>query len=277
MKFTPLSKRYRFDDTLMMGIPDYLHQPIANWIYSVLRRKNAIVEPDGLYRNSPYFTKDFREILNVNMRESYPQDWNEAINFILSSNDRTLTILQWCLNYYARRSEAFELEYSLSNGGMGYAVQTTKKDASEYDDGVFDLVERVPEVVKKAADLSFDTNAELLVAWRACYGKNPNYNEAVQICQNVLEGLLKNTYLPKDPKAQLGKLIADIRSGKTLMYKGSNIPSSPNDLLNIIQNVPQYRGMHKAGSGKDAGTEEAEFVLQVTILIWNIHQKAKKA
>jgi len=277
MKFTPISKKYQFNDTLRMDIPDYLRQPIASWIYSVLLRHKAIVEPNGIYRSKPYFTKDFREILNVNMRESYPQEWSEAINFILSDTDRTLTIIQWCLNYYARRSEAWELEYSFSNGGLGYSIQPTKSDASEYDNGVFDLVERVPEVVKKAADLSFDSNAELLKAWRACYGKSPNYNETVQVCQNVLEGLLRDTYLPKDSKAQLGKLIADIRSGKTLAYKGSSIPNSPNDLISIIQNVPQYRGMHKAGTGKDAGKDEAEFVLQATILIWNMHKKAKKA
>jgi len=273
MKFKPLSKKYQFDDTLRMDIPDYLHQPIANWLYSVLERKDAVVRSDGIYRKGAYLSKTFHEILNVNMREAYPQDWNQTINFILSDDDRTLTMLQWCLNYYARRNEAWDLEYSLSNGGVGYAVQATKTNASEYDDGVYDLIERVPEVVRNAAEDSLNSNDELLKAWRSCYGRSPNYNEVVQVCQNVLEGLLRDAYLPKDTKAQLGKLIADIRSGKTLLYKGSNVPSSPNDLLNIIQNVPQYRGMHKAGTGKDASKEEAEFVLHATIFIWNMHQQ----
>lgn len=272
MKFKPLGKKYQFDDTLRMDIPDYLHQPIANWLYGVLSRKDCIIISSGIYRK-PYLDKKFRENLHVNLRETYPQEWSDAIPFILSDDERTLTILQWCLNYYAERREATDLEYSLNNGGIGYTVQCTKKDVSQYEEGVYDLVERLPKAVKETAELSFNSSQELLNAWRSCYGRSPKYNEVVQICQNVLEGLLRDTYLPKDVKAQLGKLIGDIRAGKTLSYKGSGVPGSPNDLLSIIQNVPQYRGLHTAGTGKNAGKEDAEFVLHATIFIWNMHQK----
>lgn len=271
MKFRPLSKRYQFDDTLSMNFLSHLHMPIANWLFDLLINKDLVVRPDGIYRHSPYLTNDFRETLQVNLRETFPSEWNEAIHKILETTDRTTMVMQWCLNYYADQRQANNLEWILSNGGSGYKVLKTDPEASEYTEGVYDLVERVPSPVMQTAKKALGTSSELMKAWQACYHRNPSYNETVQICQNVLESLLRDTYLPKDTKAQLGKLIIDIRNSKTLSYKGSNIPGVPNDLLSIIQNVPQYRGLHKAGTGKDAGKAEAEFILQATILIWNMH------
>ena len=273
MKFKPLSKKYQFDDTLVMDFPGFLHQPIANWLSDLLIDKNRVIKPDGLYVHEPYITDNFREILHVNFREVFPQDWNKALNFILTDTDRTTMMLQWCLNHYANEKIALNLEWMLSGGGSGYAVLKTDKSASEYDDGAYDLVERVPEATKQLAQPALNSNAELLKGWRACYGRSPNYNEAVQACQNVLEQLLRDAYLPKDVKAQLGKLIADIRAGKTLSFKGSNVLDEPNVLLDLIDKVPMYRGMHKAGTGKDAQKAEAEYILLSTIYIWSLHQR----
>jgi len=272
MKFKPLSKKYQFDDTLVMGFPGFLHQPIANWLYNLLLDKSKVVKPDGIYVHEPYLTNGFREALHVNFREAFPSEWNSAIRFILDDTDRTAMILQWCLNYYASEKAAKDLEWMLSGGGSGYAVLKTNKTASEYAEGVYDLVERVPAATKQLAEQTLNSNDELLKAWRACYGRNPSYNEAVQACQNVLEQLLRDTYLPKDTKAQLGKLITDIRAGKTLNFKGSGVVNQPNILLDLVDNVPMYRGMHKAGTGKDAKKAEAEYILLSTIYIWSLHQ-----
>lgn len=274
MKFKPLSKKYRFeDDVLVMDFPGFLHQPIANWIWEVLKRKNLLIEADGLYRHKSYIKEGLKETLHVNLREIFPQEWNEFINFILSDTDRTLTIIQWCLNSYANARDADNLEWALRNGGSGYEVEKTDKDASEYADGVYDLIERVPLATKLAAANSLDQNAQLQAAWRACYGRKPNYKDVVQQSQNVLEEMLRNRYLPQDKKAQLGKLITDIRAGKTLSFKGSNVLNTPNTLLDLIDQVPKYRGIHTAGSGKDPSKEQAEYVLHTTIYLWNLHQK----
>ncbi len=276
MKFKPIAKRYQFDDVLSMTIESHLKEPIANWIYAVLKRKQALVEPDGIYRNYPYITTQLKEILHVNLREVYPQKWGSFIEFVLSDNERTLVILQWCLNYFARSEEANDLEWALSNGGSAYAVEKVNKDASEYVEGVYDLVERVPEPVKAMAKEALSNSEQLLEGWRACYGKNPNYKETVQQSQNVLEELLRDNYLPSDKKAQLGKLIKDIRAGKTLSYKGSDVVKQPNTLLELIQNIPEYRGMHTAGTGKNPTKQQAEYILHTTIYFWNLHQDRSK-
>lgn len=271
MNFKPLSKKYQFDDTLAMDFPVFLHQPLAKWLYSLLTDKRRVVGPDGLYIHDAYLTDNFREALHINFRESFPSDWNEAINFILADMDRTTMMLQWCLNNYANGDFADRLEWILGTAGSGYAVLKTDVSASEYAEGVYDLVERVPTSIKQMAEAALNSNDGLLNAWRACYGRSPNYNEAVQICQNVLEQLLRDTYLPKDAKAQLGKLITDVRAGKTMSFKGSNTLKDPNSTLNLIENVPQYRGMHKAGTGKDADKQIAEYVLLTTIYLYGLH------
>lgn len=273
MKFKPLSKKYQFDETLVMNFPGYLHQPIANWLYDILLSNKKIVKSDGLYVYDPYLTEAFREVLHVNFREVFPQDWSKALNFIISDTDRITMILQWCLNYYANERSAHNLEWTLSNGGSGYAVFKTDVTASEYENGVYDLVERVPSAAKKFAEQALSSNDELLKAWLACYGRKPNYNETVQACQNVLEQFIRDTYLPKDTKAQLGKLITDMRAGKILSFKGSSVVSQPNILLDLIDNVPMYRGIHKAGTGRDAQKAEAEYILLSTIYIWSLHQR----
>lgn len=274
MKFKPLSKKYQFNDTLTLDFPDFMHQPVANWIYELLRSRRLLVEPDGFYRQEPYLTNDFRERLHVNFREVFPTKWNRAISFILSDTDRTTMMLQWCLSHYADQKRAKNLEWILSNGGSGYEVTKTDVEAAEYAEGVYDLTERVSGATKEAAKLAFNSNSELLDAWRDCYGREPNYNSTTQRCQNVLEGLFRDKYLPKDTKAQLGKLIKDIQAkGITLGYKGSSVPNTPNVFIEMICNIPQYRGLHKAGTGKDSSKKEAEYILQATILIWNMHQK----
>lgn len=273
MKFKPLSKKYQFDDTLITSFPGFMHQPIVNWLEDILKRKNLLVAPDIMYPGKRYITNAFREMLHVNLRETYPQAWGDFVNFILADTDRTLTILQWCLNYHANARDANNLEWLLSNSGSGYEVEKTSKDASEYTEGVYDLIERVSGATKQAAKDALTQNDQLLNAWRACYGRNPNYKEVVQQSQNVLEELLRDKYLPKDKKAQLGKLITDIKAGKTLSYKGSDVPSSSNTLLNLIDNVAIYRGVHTAGSGKNPSKQQAEYILHTTIYVWNLHQK----
>jgi hypothetical protein len=272
MNFKPISKKYVFKDTLITDFPDYLHQPIADWLFAILTDHSEVIKADGLYVSEPYLSNSFRTNLQSNLREVFPQEWDKAIRFILTNTDRTLVILQWCLNNYATSKDAYGLEYMLATGGSGYAVELTDKNASEYSSGVYDLIERVPESIKEMAEKSFKSNDELLKAWVACFGRNPKYNEVTQICQNVLESLLRDIYLPRDAKAQLGKLIADIRSGKSLVFKGSNVVNDPNILLTLIDNVPQYRGLHKAGTGKDSTKSDAEYILLTTIYVWSLHQ-----
>ena len=275
--FKPLYKKYQFDNTLILSIPDYLEQPLVNWLFGVLSRKNLIYvrvyKIKGLrdYKNS-FIDGELRYNLQIELREVYPQRWGDFVNYVFGDRDRAVTILQWFLNYYASEQEAIALESILKRGGSGYKVIKTVNNSQTSQDS-YDLIKRVPEVVDKISQPALKQDTQLMQAWHSCYGLKSNYNDTVIKCQNVLEKLLKNKYLPKDPKPQLGKLIADILAGsKTLAIKGSDIIDNPNILLNLVENIPKYRGVHKAGTGLDASPDQAEYILHTTIYIWNLHQ-----
>lgn len=273
MNFKPLSKRYEFDDTLSMDIGAHIKEPIINWMRDLLKDMQIYVDESawGPSHSPAHITSRFKEVLQVNLREVFPQRWGNFVEFVMNDKDRTLTIIQWSLVHYAKQSDANRLEWILSNAGSGYAVKKVNQQASEYDRGAYDLVERVPEVVKKASEAALSAHSELMRAWVACYGIKQNYNEAVGACQNVLESMLRDKYLPKDTKAQLGKLIGDIKAGKKLDFLGSDILSDSNVMLDLIEKVPGYRGLHKAGTGQDATKSVAEYVLHTTIYLWNLH------
>lgn len=272
MSFKPLSKKYIFDDTLSMDIPAHLKGPIANWLELILQRKNLIVRSHVTGAGS-YVSRVFKDFLQVQLREVFPQQWGEFLEFVINDTDRCLTLLQICLNKFADNDEANRLEIHLSMAGSGYEVEKVDKEASSHTEGVYDLIERVPSATKEAAKNAISENDQLLKAWRACYGRGPNYKEAVQQAQNVLESLFRDNYLPNDKKAQLGKLIADIKAGKELAYKGSDVLTDPNVLLGLVDRVPEYRGVHTAGSGKVPTKQQAEYILHTTIYLWNLHQK----
>lgn len=271
MSFKPLSKKYIFDDTLSMDIPAHLKGPIANWLESIFQRKNLIARSHVIGAGY-YISRDFKDFLQVQLREVFPQQWGEFLEYVMNDTDRCLTLLQLCLNKFANNDEANRLETYLSWAGSGYEVEKDK-EASQYAEGVYDLVERVPTATKEATKKAISENDQLLEAWRSCYGRKPNYKEVVQQSQNVLESLFRDSYLPNDKKAQLGKLIADIKAGKELAYKGSDVPKDPNVLLGLVDCVPEYRGVHTAGSGKVPTKQQAEYILHTTIYLWNLHQK----
>lgn len=277
MKFTPLSKKYEFDNSVLsMDFPDYLRKPLSNWVFNLLKRSQKIEGDFISYTHSEWFLKtSFYEHLSIELRETYPNKYSDFIHFVFAEDERLMTILQWCLNYYAILKDADSLEWILYNGGSGYAVIKTKKDAGVYNTGVYDLVERVPQLVKQWSKIALSYEEELNEAWVACYGRNPDYSKTVQKSQNVLEKILRDTYLPDDKKAQFGKLIIDIKNGKKLKFVGSKILDDSNVMLSLIKHVPEYREMHTAGNGKKPDKEVATFVLHTTIYFWNLHNRSK--
>ena len=270
MKFKPLSDKYEFDDVLHMGIPVHLREPIENWMRETLKRKKLLVQ-SGVYVKW-FITDGFKESLHVNFRETYPRDWSPFAAYVFGDAERAITILQFCLSYLAHEKEANHLEHILRVGGSGYRVVKTNEDAGAYTEGAYDLIKRVPEALDEAAKPALDQNQQLMEAWRSCYGVEPNYGNVVQQCQNVLEEVLRDDYLPNDKAPQLGKLIGDIEAGKIMAFKGCDVPEDPNILLKLIDKIPGYRGMHTAGTGKDPSKDQAEYILHTTIYFWGLHR-----
>jgi hypothetical protein len=72
----------------------------------------------------------------------------------------------------------------------------------------------------------------------------------------------------------LGRLIGNLRaSDNKLNFKGDTVIKNKDNLLDLIDNVASFRGMHTAGKGKKPNKDEAEYILHTTIYIWNLHQQ----
>lgn len=273
MKFIPFTDKYLFKkDTLLRGFPDYMSLPISNWMGKLLRNANAI-GINHMY-GTAYIESEFLDEININFREVFPKAWTEALPFIFSDSKRAADFIAMCLQNFADASEAAELETILATGGSAFKVVSTKKDASEYEEGVYTLSERVSPIVAEQSIQALDNNDLLQEAWQLCYSRNPDYGKSVIKCQNFLEHFLRDKYEPTNTEPQIGKLIGNLKkTSQKLKFKGDTVLSNKETILSLIDNIAQFRGIHTAGTGKIPNKEEAEYVLHTTIYIWNLHQR----
>lgn len=276
MKFKPFAEKYNFNSVaLIKDFPSYFYDPIGNWLWKVLSSANVVDVNQMAFASSHrrFIKPTFIDELQILFREEFPQYWSEALPYIFENPDRTSSFLALCLQNFADADDADELEYILSKGGSGYEVVKTDKSASEYDKGVYDLTERVSPIVKKQAQAILKQDELIKDAWNYCYSRNPDYEKVVSESCDFLEGFLRDTYFPKDPKPQLKKFIHLLEEKPSILnYKGSTIVSPKSNITSLLEKASDIRGQHKKGRGRKPTKEEAEFVLHTTILIWNMHQ-----
>lgn len=276
MKFKPFGEKYSFSsDTLIKNFPRYFYDPIDNWLWRVLGSANVVdvSYDDYVTGHKKYIKPSFLNQLQIHLREEVPQYWSEALPYIFENPDRTANLIALCLQNFADADDANELEYILSTGGSGYEVMKTDKDASEYDKGVYDLIERVNPIVKKQAQTILEQDELIKDAWNFCYSRNPDYEKVVSRSCDFLENFLGGIYFPKDPKPQLKKFVFALENDPSkLSYKGVSIVDPKSSLTSLLKNASDIRGQHTKGKGRKPTKEEAEFVLHTTIYIWNLHQ-----
>lgn len=276
MKFKPFGKKYSFDSgSLIKNFPRYFYDPIGNWLWKVLNSANVVDVNYSAYapRHRKYIKSPFLDELQVHFREEFSQYWSETLPYIFENPNRTANFLALCLQNFADQDDADGLEQILSKGGSAYEVMKIDKDASEYDKGVYDLMERVSPAVKKQAEVILEEDEIMREAWNFCYSRKPDYEKVVSRSCDFLENFLGGIYFPKDTKPQLKKFVhAFEKDPSKLSYKGSSIVEPKNKLTDLLKNASDIRGQHTKGKGRKPAKEEAEFVLHTTIYIWNLHQ-----
>lgn len=194
--------------------------------------------------------------------------------FILSDRERTTNFITLCLQNFADKDNANELEFILSQGGSAYEVIKKDKFASEYAKGGYELAERVSEVVKKQSEQALEGSELLNEAWDSCFSRSPDYEKVVSRSSDFLEAFLGEIYFPTDTKPQLKKFVhAFERNPEILDYKGDSVVDPKSNRTSLLKEASNIRGQHTAGKGRKPTKEEAEFVLHSTIYIWNLHQK----
>jgi hypothetical protein len=271
MKFKPVTENYEFDaEELRDDYPDYLQIPIATWIKNVLYANSLWYITGNIYK-SEKISDEFINELNITFREVFPREPMIFLQFVLEISSRTTNILGLCLQNYANTEQSQSLEEILSTGGSAYSVMITSK--SPLGKGVADIIMRVPTVVAESSNEALESDSLIREAWHACYSRNPDYSKTVSKCVDVLEGLLRDKYFSKTEKPNLTSFVKDLALNPTkLSYKGDDLISPPNLLIDLSKNFIPIRGQHTNGTGKNAAREEAEFVLHYTIFVWNLHR-----
>lgn len=275
MKFKPFTKKYDFTDKeLISDFPTYFAQPLYNWFLEVADYAN-VLDGDGVY-DRHYLKRQFRNNLQITFHETIPEEFEDFFKHIYADSDRMANYMALWLQNYTKQTQAIQLEYVLRQGSSAYQVSLVKKDANEYDTGVYDLVMRVPDEVKKSSTDALKNNI-LAEAWQLAYSRKPDDEKVVTKCCNFLEGYLGKKYFPKDPKPQLKKFVHAFQNKPaSLRYLGDTIVSPKNTLTDLLVNVSDIRGQHTEGSGRTPTHEEAIFVLHATIFIWNVDNGATK-
>ncbi len=276
IKFKPFGKKYDFKENILTcDYPEYMTTSLKDWLWDVLKKNDKVATANSyLTHNSCYIKPDFLNILCIKFREKFPQEWSSFIIFTFQDSLRTSNILAFFLQNFANGYDANQLEYFLSEGGSAYEVILSDKKTSEYDKGVYNLIERVPEVVKKQSNRAISDNDLLQEAWTFCYSINPDYEKVVTRCCDFLETYFKKIYFLNDPKPQLKKFIHSFETTpNVLSYKGDSIVEPKSNLTSLLKEASNIRGQHTGGQGRKPTKPEAEFVLHTTIYIWNLHQK----
>ncbi|MDQ5981978.1 MAG: hypothetical protein QG570_743 [Patescibacteria group bacterium] len=269
MKFKPVTENYTFkSDELTREFPPHLVIPISTWIHDVLR--NASI---WTYEDYQAISSEFLNNLDLLFREKvpFPRDHRLFLKFVLNDSERTINVIQICLQNYARPSEARKMEHILSVGGSAYAVMLESSKIQEYQSGIADIVERVPKIITETSRDVLDNNTLIQEAWHSCYSRNPDYEKTVSKCVDALEGLFKNKYFSQDPKPSLGKFLNNfIADPSKLSFLGDTLINPKNTLTDLAREFISIRGHHTSGTGRAPTKEEAVFVLHYTIFIFQV-------
>jgi hypothetical protein len=274
MRFKPFSEKYDFSKSeLTEQYPSYLRRPIAQWIHDLVSDNELGYVVSSFNSNIASLKPGFVNNLNTLLRESLPADFGNFTETIFGDDELTSNFLALLLQNICKGADAVQLESILSNGGSAFAVEKVDKSAGSYDAGAYDLVKRVPEVVAAQAAQALTSNDLLKEAWNAYYSRNPDYDKTVNKCCDALEHVLRDKYEPNNRKPQLGMLLKNLQATPSkLSFKGDTLLSDKAELIDLISSATQVRGSHTAGTGRTPTSEEAEFILHCTILIWNMHQ-----
>lgn len=274
MKFKPVTKKYIFDKELLFkNYPAHIVPAIATWIKKVLLEVDIWKYPNSIYPGESIIDYDFLNYLDINFRERFPRDPDKFLSFIFQDSDRTTNFLALCLQNYAQAFMVIELEDILCTGGSGYTIIFTKDNPSQYEKGVATIIDRVPEIIKKASEQILNNEELIKEAWINYYSRTHDYSKTVNKCVDALESLFKRKYFPKDTKPTLGKFIKDfITSPQKLSYEGNSIIKPKNLLTNLASEFITIRGHHTSGTGRQPTKEEALFVLHYTIFVFSIHK-----
>ena len=232
MSWRPLSRREdpTYDEP-REGVPDYLADPLLDWISAVVRSIGFGALP-------------LMAQIQLRLRISPPLDLKH-INYALASlktrvnQDGTLFLdtLDLLLHLAVSQSRRTGLSNILRTGGSVWDVREPDQRAAS--EGA-KLVRRAPgpvaDTMAIAASSSDRAHSHLNAAWGALMGRSPDPSVAYREAIRAVEAAAKPIVLPNNERATLGQMIAALRD-KPDKWTFAIANSSPSDVADLAKMI----------------------------------------
>jgi hypothetical protein len=263
-------------EVLHEGVPPHLISTLRTWLRTRLSNATTVLQLERELEVS--FDYDPRDQSSHIVYQVEQQIWNGDDDFILD-------VIDWALHDLERQvsasidpalrvrkaQTAISLDESLGQAGSAYTVSIVSD---------WSLVRRVDETLaaltSTVASGSTDAAVEIGEAWKQCYKRDPDYDDAYKHAVLAVESVASALFTPNDPSPSLGKAVAHLKSTTAKWTVGGlDAPqiTSGEALLTLLQMLWHNHRRHVSQGGSPpppVTKEEAEagVSLAVTLIHW---------
>lgn len=210
MDYRPLSTRGKPDprfDEAQAGLPDYLLQPVVNWVGPLIWNRNPLFGPEP--------NVEVLQEAQVALRVSL--DWTGGGDSAASSlvrrmgEDRefALDVLDYLVQKVADDDHSEKLAGALATGGSEWCVESD-------NNGVRRLAKRAIGPVRDGIEVIHTTSQRahhhLTEAWRLLGGRQPDASGVYREAIKAVEAVARPVVSPKNDRTTLGTIIRDLRA-----------------------------------------------------------------
>ncbi len=233
---TKLSERSKAENTWegpYEGVPEWMSQPLTDWVSSMLHEPNHLL---GRLEPNRERLMDLQQALRIRLNWSNRADgaWADLATRAWADPELFLDLVDECLAFAQTYEEIEPLRKTLDGSG---SVWTLGRDG----DGQIELQRRVdPSVaaaVKGAPPVATSPAIHLSKAWSSVYGRNPAPSEGYREAVRAVEAAAVPLISPANGSATLGSMLAEVKSNPYKWGTVLNPPAPVNDVAAIIATI----------------------------------------
>ena len=211
--FRPLSKRGmadpRFDEP-QLGLPDYLFQPVVDWINPLLWQQDPVAGP-------PEPRVEALRTMQAALRMDPPLDWSvggdgaiaNLVRRMGANREFALDVLDFIVQYSASAEYADELGETLIIAGSEWEVAVVEEGSRQ-------LGKRAVGPVREGIDAirtpSQRAHHHLTRAWGQLTGRKPDASGVYREAIKAVEAAARPVVSPQNDRTTLGTIIRDLRA-----------------------------------------------------------------